>query len=163
MTNSSTNNMKTESTRPQPAAGSSSQLSRLLAIGFLVLALLATGAFLMLQKQIEETPVFAVLNLNKVVQVNETILASRGLKPEELAVEAKIFARRMTAEIENLQKECNCTLLVSSAVISPTKLPDYTEPLLQKLGFTPDKIAKAEILVAERMKALQSDFSKSFK
>lgn len=155
--------MKTESTRPQPAARSSSLLSKLLAVGFLVLALLAAGIFIMLQKQIEETPVLAVLNLNKVVQVNETILASKGLKPEELAVEAKIFARRMTTEIENLQKECNCTLLVSSAVIFPTKLPDYTEPLLQKLGFTPDKIAKAEILVAERMKALQSEFSKSFK
>lgn len=163
MTNSSSNNMKPESPRSQPTLRLFSQLSKLLAIGFFVFALLAGAAFLMLQKQIEETPVFAVLNLNKVVQVNETILASKGLKPEELAVEAKIFARRMTTEIENLQKECNCTLLVSSAVISPTKLPDYTEPLLQKLGFTPDKITKAEILVAERMKALQSDFSKSFK
>lgn len=163
MTNPSSNNMKTESTQPQPAVQTPSLLPKILAVAVLVLAALAAAAFFMLYKQTLETPAFAVLNLNKVVQVNETILASKGLKPEELAVEAKIFARRMKVEIENLQKECNCTLLVSSAVISPTKLPDYTEPLLQKLGFAPDKIAKAEIIVAERMKALQSDFSKAFK
>lgn len=163
MTNPSSNNMKTESTQPQPAVQTPSLLPKVLGVAVMALAALSASAFVMLQKQIEEAPAFAVLNLNKVVQVNETILASKGLKPEELAVEAKIFARRMKAEIENLQKECNCTLLVSSAAISPTKLPDYTEPLLQKLGFTPDKIAKAEILVAERMKALQSDFSKAFK
>ena len=163
MTNPSSYNMKTESTRPQSAVKSLSLLSKVLAVTVVVLAALPAAAFFMLQKQIKEAPAFAVLNLNKVVQVNETILASKGLKPEELAVEAKIFAHRMKTEIENLQKECNCSLLVSSAVISPTKLPDYTEPLLQKLGFTPDKIAKAEILVAERMKALQSDFSKAFK
>lgn len=163
MTKPSSSNMKTERTWSEPAVKSPSLLSKVLGVGVMALAALSASAFVMLQKQIEEVPAFAVLNLNKVVQVNETILASKGLKPEELAVEAKIFARRMKAEIENLQKECNCTLLVSSAVISPTKLPDYTEPLLQKLGFTPDKIAKAEILVAERMKALQSDFSKAFK
>lgn len=163
MTKSSTNNMKSESACPPPAVRLPSLLPKILAVAVLVLAALAAAAFFMLQRQIKEAPAFAVLNLNKVVQVNETILASKGLKPEELAVEAKIFARRMKTEIENLQKECNCTLLVSSAVISPTKLPDYTEPLLQKLGFTPDKIAKSEILVAERMKALQSDFSKAFK
>lgn len=163
MTNSSANNMKTESTQQQPAVKSPSLLSKVLAVAVMALAALSASAFFMLHKQMKEAPAFAVLNLNKVVQVNETILASKGLKPEELAVEAKIFARRMTTEIENLQKECNCTLLVSSAVISPTKLPDYTAPLLQKLGFTPEKIAKAEILVAERMKALQSDFSKAFK
>lgn len=160
MTKSSPNNMKTEGPRPQPSLRSPTLLSKALAAAVLILA---AAAFFMLHKQMKEAPAFAVLNLNKVVQVKETILASKGLKPEELAVEAKIFARRMKTEIENLQKECNCTLLVSSAVISPTKLPDYTEPLLQKLGFTPEKIAKAEILVAERMKALQSDFSKSFK
>ncbi len=163
MTKSSTNNMRNENTRPHVAVRSPSLLSKVLAVAVMALAVLASAAFFMLQRQIKEAPAFAVLNLNKVVQVNETILASKGLKPEELAVEAKIFARRMKTEIENLQKECNCSLLVSSAVISPTKLPDYTEPLLQKLGFTPDKIAKAEILVAERMKALQSDFSKAFK
>lgn len=163
MTNPSSNNMKTESTRHQSDVKSLSLLSKVLAVPVVVLASLTAAAFFMLYKQTLETPAFAVLNLNKVVQVNETILASKGLKPEELAVEAKIFARRMKTEIENLQKECNCTLLVSSAVISPTKLPDYTEPLLQKLGFPPEKIAKAEILVAERMKALQSDFSKAFK
>lgn len=163
MTNPSSSNMKTERTWSQPAVKSPSLLSKVLAVAVMALAALSASAFFMLQKQMKEAPAFAVMNLNTVVQVNETILASKGLKPEELAVEAKIFARRMKAEIENLQKECNCTLLVSSAVISPTKLPDYTEPLLQKLGFTPDKIAKAEILVAERMKALQSDFSKAFK
>lgn len=163
MTNPSSNNTKTESTQPQPAVKSLPLLSKVLPVTVVVLAALTAAAFFMLYKKTLETPAFAVLNLNKVVQVNETILASKGLKPEELAVEAKIFARRMKTEIENLQKECNCTLLVSSAVISPTKLPDYTEPLLQKLGFTPDKIAKAEILVAERMKVLQSDFSKAFK
>lgn len=163
MTKPSSSNMKTERTWSQPAVQTPPLLLKILAVAVLVLAALAAAAFFILQKQIEEAPAFAVLNLNKVVQVNETILASKGLKPEELAVEAKIFARRMKTEIENLQKECNCTLLVSSAVISPTKLPDYTEPLLQMLGFTPDKIAKAEILVAERMKALQSDFSKAFK
>mgnify|MGYP000129063445 CR=1 FL=1 len=163
MTKPSSSNMKTERTWSEPAVKSPSLLSKVLGVAVMALAALSASAFVMLQKQIEEAPAFAVLNLNKVVQVNETILASKGLKPEELAVEAKIFARRMKTEIENLQKECNCTLLVSSAVISPTKLPDYTGPLLQKLGFTPDKIAKAEILVAERMKALQSDFSKAFK
>lgn len=163
MTNSSSDNMMTESSNPQHVFRSPTLLPKALAAAVLILSVLAAAAFFMLHKQMKEAPAFAVLNLNKVVQVNETILASKGLKPEELAVEAKIFARRMKTEIENLQKKCNCTLLVSSAVISPTKLPDYTEPLLQKLGFTPEKIAKAEILAAERMKALQSDFSKAFK
>ncbi len=146
----------------RPAGMSVNTVFKIFTAALLVFTVAVSAAFFMMYQEITHTPVFAVLNLNKVVSVNETVLASQDLKPEELSVEAKIFARRMKAEIENLQEECGCTLLVSSAVISPSKLPDYTETLLNKLGFSPAKIAKAEVIVAERMKALQSNFAKSF-
>lgn len=126
-----------------------------------VLSAAAIG-FSIVHKQLTAAPPLAVLNLSKAVSANETILAAKGLKPEELSVEAKIFAHRMKTEIERLQKDCDCTLLVSSAVIAPSNLPDLTETLLNNLGFTAAELAKAEVIVAERMKALQSDFAKSF-
>lgn len=86
-------------------------------------------------------PKSAVLNLNRVVRANEIELASRGLGPEALQKEAEVFAERLKTGIEELQKQCRCTLFVSSAVISPHSLPDYTEDLLKLLSLSEEKAA----------------------
>ncbi len=102
-----------------------------------------------------QAPNLATINLNRVVSVNETVLASKFTAPEELKAEAKVFAYRLKTEIERLQAECGCTLLVSSAVISPSNLPDRTEDLLGRLGFSAAELAKAEVLLADRVKSLE--------
>lgn len=100
----------------------------------------------------------ATINLNKIVSVNESVLASKNLNPEELSVEANVFAGRLKSEIESLQVNCDCTLLVSSAVITPSKLPDLTQELLDRLGMDEITIARAEAVMNERMKSMH--FSK---
>lgn len=116
----------------------------------------ALTAFILLSN--ESKPSLATINLNKVVAVNESVLASKNLNPEELSVEAKVFAVRLKSEIESLQANCDCTLLVSSAVITPSKLPDLTQELLDRLGMDEITIAGAEAVMNERMKSLH--FSK---
>lgn len=84
-------------------------------------------------------PKYAVLNLNRVVRANEIELAARNLPADALQAEAETFARRLKDNIEALQKECGCTFFVSSAVIAPHNLPDYTEELLKRLSLSSTK------------------------
>lgn len=105
-------------------------------------AALAAGAVLSAPTALEHLSKFtseeriAVLNLNEVVEANEAALAAGGLKDEELVLEARRFALNLQNEIKALQKDCGCTLLVSSAVISPHTLPDYTDELLARLNLS---------------------------
>lgn len=82
-------------------------------------------------------PKTAVLNLNRIVKINEAALAARNLPADALKSEAERFALNLQRGIAELQKDCNCTLLVSSAVISPHSLKDYTDDLLIRLQLDP--------------------------
>lgn len=80
-------------------------------------------------------PRFAVVNLNSVVKANEVRVVSQGKRGGEIMAEAERFAKRLKEE----QNECDCVLLVSSAVISNAKLPDYTAHLSAKLGLSAEQ------------------------
>lgn len=81
-------------------------------------------------------PRFAVVNLNSVVKANEVRIVSQGKRGEEIMAEAERFAKRLKEELAVIENECDCVLLVSSAVISNAKLPDYTAYLVAKLGLS---------------------------
>jgi len=49
------------------------------------------------------------------------------------------FAKRLKEELAQIENECDCVLLVSSAVISNAKLPDYTAHLSAKLGLSAEQ------------------------
>ena len=78
-------------------------------------------------------PRFAVVNLNSVVKANEVRVVSQGKR------EAERFAKRLKEELAQIENECDCVLLVSSAVISSAKLPDYTAHLAAKLGLSAEQ------------------------
>ena len=71
-----------------------------------------------------DRPRFAVVNLNSVVKANEVRVVSQGKHGEEIIGEAEHFAKRLKEELAQIENECDCVLLVSSAVISNAKLPD---------------------------------------
>ena len=81
-------------------------------------------------------PRFAVVNLNSVVKANEVRVVSQG---GEIMAEAERFAKRLKEELAQIENECDCVLLVSSAVISNAKLPDYTAHLSAKLGLSAEQ------------------------
>ena len=84
-------------------------------------------------------PRFAVVNLNSVVKANEVRVVSQGKRGEEIMAEAERFAKRLKEELALIENECDCVLLVSSAVISNAKLPDYTTHLTAKLGLSAEQ------------------------
>lgn len=84
-------------------------------------------------------PRFAVVNLNSVVKANEVRVIAQGKRGEEILTEAQSFAKRLKEELVLIENECNCVLLVSSAVISNAKLPDYTAHLIAKLGLSAEQ------------------------
>lgn len=84
-------------------------------------------------------PRFAVVNLNSVVKANEVRVISQGKRGEEIMAEAERFANRLKEELVLIENECDCVLLVSSAVISNAKLPDYTAHLTAKLGLSTEQ------------------------
>ncbi len=94
----------------------------------------------------------AVLNLNEVVEANEAALAAGDLRDEELMLEAKRFALNLQSEIKALQMDCSCTLLVSSAVIAPHTLPDYTDELLARLNLSHAKKQTDLRRISERIR-----------
>ena len=63
-------------------------------------------------------PRFAVVNLNSVVKANEVRVVSQGKRGGEIMAEAERFAKRLKEELAQIENECDCVLLVSSAVIS---------------------------------------------
>ncbi len=67
-------------------------------------------------------PRFAVVNLNSVVKANEVRVVSQGKRGGEIMAEAERFAKRLKEELAQIENECDCVLLVSSAVISNAKL-----------------------------------------
>ena len=83
-------------------------------------------------------PRFAVVNLNSVVKANEVRIV-QGKRGEEIMAEAERFAKRLKEELALIENECDCVLLVSSAVISNAKLPDYTAHLAAKLGLSSEQ------------------------
>ena len=84
-------------------------------------------------------PRFAVVNLNSVVKANEVRVVSQGKRGGEIMAEAERFAKRLKEELAQIENECDCVLLVSSAVISNAKLPDYTAHLSAKLGLSAEQ------------------------
>ena len=64
-----------------------------------------------------DRPRFAVVNLNSVVKANEVRVVSQGKRGEEIIGEAERFAKRLKEELAQIENECDCVLLVSSAVI----------------------------------------------
>ena len=86
-----------------------------------------------------DRPRFAVVNLNSVVKANEVRVVSQGKRGEEIMAEAERFAKRLKEELALKENECDCVLLVSSAVISNAKLPDYTAHLSAKLGLSAEQ------------------------
>lgn len=121
-------------------------------------AALAAGAVLVVPIVLEHFSKFtsegkiAILNLNEVVEANEAALAAADLKDEELMLEAKRFALSLQTEIKALQKDCGCTLLVSSAVIAPHTLPDYTDELLARLNLSRAQKQKDLRRISERVR-----------
>lgn len=85
----------------------------------------------------EKRPLLASLNLSSVVELQEASLTLKGLKGEELNREAQRFALSLKNEIASIQKECECTLLVSSAIVGEHDLPDYTDTLVTRLKLDP--------------------------
>ena len=86
-------------------------------------------------------PQIAVLNLNRIIEANEAEIISRGIEGEAILSEARRFSENLTREIESVQKDCNCTILVSSAVVSPHKLRDLTGEMLTRLSLTQQRTA----------------------
>lgn len=86
-----------------------------------------------------DRPRFAVVNLNSVVKANEVRILSEGKTGNAILPEAERFAKRLKEELAVLENDCDCVLLVSSAVISPAKLPDYTDHLAANLGLSLEK------------------------
>ena len=84
-----------------------------------------------------DRPRFAVVNLNSVVKANEVRVVSQGKRGKEIIGEAERFAKKLKEELAQI--ECDCVLLVSSAVISNAKLPDYTAHLSFKLGLSAEQ------------------------
>lgn len=123
-------------------------------------AALAAGAVLVVPIVLEHFSKFtsegkiAILNLNEVVEANEAALAAADLKDEELMLEAKRFALSLQTEIKALQKDCGCTLLVSSAVIAPHTLPDYTDELLARLNLSRAQKQKDLRRISERVRGV---------
>ena len=64
---------------------------------------------------------------------------SLGKRGEEIIDEAERFAKRLKEELAQIENECDCVLLVSSAVISNAKLSDYTAHLAAKLGLSAEQ------------------------
>ena len=64
---------------------------------------------------------------------------SQGKRGEEIIDEAERFAKRLKEELAQIENECDCVLLVSSAVISNAKLSDYTAHLAAKLGLSAEQ------------------------
>lgn len=89
--------------------------------------------------EILDRPRLAVVNLNSVVKANEVRILSEDKTGESILPEAERFAKRLKEELAELEKDCDCVLLVSSAVISAAKLPDYTAHLAAKLGLSLEK------------------------
>ena len=89
--------------------------------------------------EILDRPRFAVVNLNSVVKANEIQILVEGKSGDAILPEAERFAKRLKEELAALEKDCECVLLVSSAVISAAKLPDYTDHLANKLGLSLEK------------------------
>lgn len=85
----------------------------------------------------DKQPKFATMNLSKVVALQEASLTMKGLKGDELDREAKVFALSLQDSIKQIQDDCKCTLLVSSAVIGDHKLDDYTDDLIARLKLDP--------------------------
>ena len=121
-------------------------------------AALAAGAVLAAPTVLEQFSKFtsegrlAVLNLNEVVEANEAALVAGGLRDEELMLEAKRFALNLQNELKAMQKDCGCTLLVSSAVIAPHTLPDYTDELLARLNLSRAQKQKDLRRISERVR-----------
>ena len=86
-----------------------------------------------------DRPRFAVVNLNSVVKANEVRVVSQGKRGKEIIGEAERFAKRLKEELAQIENECDCVLLVSSAVISNAKLSDYTAHLAAKLGLSAEQ------------------------
>ena len=84
-----------------------------------------------------DRPRFAVVNLNSVVKANEVRVVSQGKRGKEIIGEAERFAKKLKEELAQIENEC--VLLVSSAVISNAKLPDYTAHLSSKLGLSAEQ------------------------
>ena len=72
-------------------------------------------------------------------KANEVRVVSQGKRGEEIIGEAERFAKRLKEELAQIENECDCVLLVSSAVISNAKLPDYTAHLSAKLGLSAEQ------------------------
>lgn len=67
-------------------------------------------------------------------------------------LEAKRFALNLQNELKAMQKDCGCTLLVSSAVIAPHTLPDYTDELLARLNLSRAQKQKDLRRISERVR-----------
>ncbi len=85
------------------------------------------------RKNLEAMPRFGSVNMALAVELREKSLLSQKLSASEISVAAESFAGQLRSALSEVQKQCHCTLLVKSAVVSPSEIPDYTDALLAKL------------------------------
>lgn len=96
---------------------------------------------------------FATVNLQKVVELQEASLTLKSLEPQELSIEAERFAILLKKELASLQERCDCTLLVSSAVVGQHRLTDYTDELISRLRLDPRASEYARTLMQKTLKS----------
>lgn len=91
---------------------------------------------------VQKAPAFAKLNLADIVEIKQSqftlaMLGKDNAKKADGREDALRQVQATGAEIESalnaLSAECQCTLLVTGAVLS-SSMPDYTERLKEKLG-----------------------------
>lgn len=85
------------------------------------------------RKNLAELPRFGSVNMSLAVELREKSLLTQKLSASEVSAAAESFAGQLRVALSEVQKECRCTLLVKSAVVSPSEIPDYTDVLLEKL------------------------------
>lgn len=85
------------------------------------------------RRNLAEMPRFASVNMSLAVEMREKSLLTQKLSASEVSAAAESFAGQLRVALAEVQKECRCTLLVKSAVVSPSEIPDYTDVLLAKL------------------------------